>query len=285
MTLQVQGPRGGPDVTRRNKRGLIYLTTDVTADNSLETAPEGSIRIAFEAGDPTAHIEKFASGVWNDTGFRFASSSILIGRDLQISAVGGFLETLNISEIDQHIKALLPHIQFDINGTLGAAHMPVLDIREDFVVFPGPTTGEIVSTTIGQAFSAIPTRVLHSVTHEVGSVSSASPIQVSYYKGTNNTGPLLNRINLPANSMVANTPLTIVYDSDFGFENATNIFFEFISTANISLDTNAGGNVITTQNGHTIDELDILLDEMVLANDLSLTFDNNLNFVVHNRFN
>jgi len=84
--------------------------------------------------------------------------------------------------------------------------------------------------------------------------------------------------------MVANTTLTIVYDSDFGFENATNIFFEFKSAANISLDLNAGGNVITTQNGHELAELDNILDEFVLANDLSLTFDNNLNVVVHNRF-
>ena len=272
------------DVTKVNPTSKLYITTDSTALIGAENDPNGSIRIVFTPGDPSAHIELKANGVYNDTGFRFSSSSISIGRDLQISAVGGFIESLNLSEIDDHLKALIPHIQFDVNGTLGAAHMPVLDVRQDFVIFPGPTTGEIVSTSIGQVFTASPTRVLHSATHEVGSVSASASIEVSYYKGTDNTGPLLNRLNLPASAMVANTPLVIVYDSDFGFENATDIFFEFISSASISLDTNVGGNVITTQNGHELDELDIILDELVLANDLSLTFDNGLNFVVHNRF-
>ena len=84
--------------------------------------------------------------------------------------------------------------------------------------------------------------------------------------------------------MPASTTFTIVYDDDFGFENAQNIFFEFVSINNISLATNSSGNVITTQDGHNIEELDILLDEMTLAEDLSLLFDSNLGFVVHNRF-
>jgi len=284
MTLHVLTPTGGPDITRRNKRGLSYITTDPTADNSSDTAPEGSIRIAFHPGDADPHIEKFLNGVWNDTGFRFASSSVSLGLDLRLGAVGGFLETFNVSEIDDHIRALLPHIQFDENGTLGPAHMQVLDIRENFNVFPGPSTSQIVSTTIGQVFTEVPTRVLHSVTHQVGTVQSTAPVEVSYFKGTDNTGSLINQINLPANSMVANSPLLIVYDSDFGFENATDIFFQFTSSANISLELNAGGDVITTQNGHELAELDVILDEFVLANDLSLTFDNNLNVVVHNRF-
>lgn len=284
MTLHVLPPTGGPDVTRRNKRSILYITTDDTAAIGADTDPDGSIRIVFTPGDLSAHIEAKANGVYNDTGFRFSSSSVNIGRDLQASAVGGFLETLNLSEIDDHLKALIPHIQFDVNGTLGAAHTPILDVRKDFFVFPGPATGEINSTVIGQVFIATPTRVLHSATHLVGSLSSTAPVEVSYYKGTTNTGPLLNRLNLSPSSMVANTPLVIVYDSDFGFENATNIFFEFKSNGNMTLETNSGGNVITTQNGHELEELDNILDEFVLANDLRITFDNNLNVVVHNRF-
>ena len=84
--------------------------------------------------------------------------------------------------------------------------------------------------------------------------------------------------------MPANTEFTISYDDDLGFENAQNIFFEFVSTNNISLATN-GGNVVTTQNGHNQKELDIILDELVVSNDLSLLFDNDLGLVMNNRFN
>lgn len=245
---------------------------------------DGSIRLIHTDPDEIAHIELRANGVWNDTGFMFSSGSISLGRDLLLSAVGGFLETVNPSMMVDHLKTLVPHIEFTTAGTKNAAHMPILDVRETFVVFDGPSTGEIISTTIGQTFTVDPTRVLHSSTHEVGSISATEEIIVSYYKGSDNTGDLLNSMKLPASDMIAGQPLTIVYDSDFGFETVQTIFFEFISDNNISLETNAGGDVITSQDGHILAELDIMLDEFVLANDLSLVFDNDLNIVVHNRF-
>lgn len=284
MAINIQNP-ASLDVSKANPRSTLYITQDSSAVITPDTDPDGSIRITFTPGDSEAHIELKTSGVYNDTGFRVASSSLSLGRDLKVSAVGGFMETFNISEIDDHIKALIPHIQFNVNGTIGSAHMPVLDKREDFIVFPAPSTSEIIGTSIGQIFSAIPTRVLHSTTHTVGSVGSTQDIVLSYYKGTDNTGSLLHRSNIRSNFMVMNQPITIVFDSDFGFENATNIFFEFTSTANISLTKNATGNIITTQNGHTLDELDVMLDEFVLSSDLSFIFDSNLNFVIHNRFN
>ena len=282
MPIEIQRP-SGVNVGVNNPGVTVYLG-NINAGQPANDTTDGSIRLAFTSGDPTAHIALRTNGVWNDTGFRFSSSSVSLGRDLRMGAVGGFIETFNVSEIEDHLKALLPHIQFDILGTTAPAHMPILDKREDFVTFPGPATGEIIATTIGQVFSAIPTRVLHSATHAVGSVGATAQVEVSYYKGTDNTGSLLNRFNLPASAMVANTPVVIVYDSDFGFENAQNIFFEFVSANSISLETNASGDVITTQNGHTIDELDIILDELTLSDEADITFDDEGNFVVGDRF-
>lgn len=271
----IQRP-SGVNVGVNNPGVTVYITGN---DNT-----DGSIRFMFAQGDPTAHLESRANGVWNDSGLRLSSSSLLLGRDMLVSSIGGFLETVNPSEIVDHLKAVIPHIEFNENGTVGAGHMPILDVRETFDVFPGPAVGEIVATTIGQIFNVDPTRVLHSATHLVGSVGATEQVNVSYYKGTDNTGNLLDRFMLPSSEMVAGQPFTIVYDSDFGFETVENIFFEFVSDNMISLATNAGGDVITSQDGHTLAELDIMLDEFVLANDLSLTFDNDLNFVVHNRF-
>ena len=259
-----------------NQSGDIYLKGDAFTDES--------IRLRSTTEDPLGHIELREDGVFNDTGFRFASSSVNLGRDFKLSAVGGFMETQNLSEIDDHLKALVPHIQFDINGTLGAAHMPVLDVRQTFAVFSGPATSQVTGTTLGQVFSAIPTRVLHSATHTTGTIAATAPVQVSYYKGSDNTGSLLHRSNLPTSQLPASSAFTIVFDSDFGFENAQNIFFELVSANTISLATNAAGEIITSQNGHTLDELDVILDEFILTNDLSITFDNSLGVVVNNRF-
>lgn len=275
MVINVQRS-GSVNLALNNPFDTLYIKGNENTD--------GSIRLIFVAGDMTAHIELRTDGVWNDTSFRFDSGSVLLGRDLSLSAVGGFLETVNPSEMVNHLKTLIPHIEFTITGTMGAAHMPILDARETFTVFAGPSTGEIIGTTIGQTFTISPTRILHSATHTVGSVGATAEVEVSYYKGTDNTGTLINRMMLPASAMVASQPLTIIYDSDFGFENIEMIFFEFISANNISLETNAGGDVITDQDGHTLAELDVILDEFTFSNELDLTLDNELNFCIPNRF-
>jgi len=284
MTTEIE--RTKPvDVTRFNPRDSLFVRGSEVID--------GSIRFAIDEDDPLpqeTHIELLTldpiSGeiIHNDTGLRVASASLSLGHDLRVGAAGGFIETFNVSEIDDHIKSLLPHIQFDQLGTTGPAHMPILDKRENFIIFPGPATGEIIASTIGFTFSAASTKLLHASTHTTGSVGATNQIRVSYYKGTDNTGSLLNRINIPSSVMPANTTFTITYEDDFGFENIETVFVEFVSSNNISMATNISGDIITTQNGHTLDELDMILDELVLANDLSLTFDNNLGFVVNNRF-
>lgn len=275
MVINVQRS-GSTNLARSNPFNTLYIKGSEGVD--------GSIRLIFVEGDMVAHIEERADGVWNDTGFRFESSSVSLGRDFLLSAVGGFMETQNPSQIVDHLKALVPHIEFNNFGTLGAAHMPILDVRETFNVFAGPSTGEIIATSIGQIFTVDPTRILHSSSHIIGSVGATEEVVVSYYKGTDNNGLLLNRFTLPASAMGASMPLDIIYDSDFGFKTIENIFFEFVSTANISLEINAGGDVITSQDGHVLDEIDVILDEFTFSNELDLTLDNELNFCIPNRF-
>ena len=274
---QSQRALAGLDLTRNNPRDIIYVKGNDTLD--------GSIRITFDAGDDSAHIESRADGVWNDAGFRVSSSSVEIGRDMKMSAVGAFVETVNQSEMVGHLKSLIPHIQFDEDGTLTRpGRMPIVDALETFVIFAGPATGETVGTSIGQGFPSSNTRVLESVTHTTGSVAATSQVEVSYYKGTDNTGTLVNRFNIPSSTMPADTDFTITYDSDFGFRSGDDVFVEFVSDEDISLATNTDGDVITSQDGHALNQLDIMLDEFVLGNDLSIAFDNDLNVVVHNRF-
>jgi len=260
-----------------NPADIVYLRGSELID--------GSVRMSMDLDDNVYRIEKRTNGVYNDDSFRFASNSVELGHDLRMGAMGGFVETLNRSEMAGHLRAVLPHIQFDAQGTTEAAHMPILDKRDDFFVFPAPATGEIISTVIGQVFSTIPTRVLHSSTHITGSAGATAPVQITYYKGTDNTGPILNQFRIPPTIMgIPNVSFTIIYTDDFGFENAKNIFFEYTSANPISLKTNAAGDVITTQNGHVFDELDIMLDEFVMTKKPGFIMTRKLGFVVHKRF-
>ncbi len=255
---------------------------------------DGSIRIMFDDNDPApavSHIELLEDGVWNDTGFRFSSASVFLGRDMILSAVSGFIETRNPSATVGHIRSLIPHIQFGNQGTTEPADMPVLDILKTFAVFPGPTVGDINSTTIGQIISSAPSRVLKTSEHQVGSsIPATAPIQVSFYVGTDNTGFLFNRFNLPTSSMATlGAPLIIDFKEDFGFEGGSSIFQEFKSDNLISLAINGSGDVLTSHTGHELKEIDIVLDDQILNNANEFVFHGiddmgQLGWISNNRF-
>lgn len=276
MTLAIQRPGGGPDVTRRNKRDVLYIKGDETTD--------GSIRIIISPADDDAHIELRASGSWNDTSFRFSSGSVEIGRDLKLQAAADFLKTQNPSGFDTHDIALVPHIPFTPNGTL-SPHTPILDTLKTESFFTTPVS-EIIATTISQVYTITFAQIINSIVYEAGSLSSSNEVEHSIYEGSDNTGVLISRKNLPASDFTANLPVLVEFDSDIGFsENHLNIFIEMVCVNSFSLKTDISGNIITEFETQALETRDLVYEDLVLGNDLSITFDNNLNFVFHQQFN
>jgi len=271
---------GSVDVTIVNPRDLVYIKGNATTD--------GSIRYRIDIDETVIEVgKKDPLGpdiLFNDTGLRVGSSSISLGRDLRVGAAGAFIETFNLSEIEGHFLALIPNIAFDARGSVDPAQCPIVDIREDFIIFDGPVDGTITGKVLGQSLISPTNKLLHSTSHITGITGATAPVQFSFYKGTDNTGDLLLRLNLFSSLMSADTAFTVEFDDDLGFEAGVNVFFEFVSEENISLRTNAAGEIITTQNGHVQNHLDMILDELVVTNDLSLTFDNSLGLITHNRF-
>ena len=264
-----------PDITAANPTDVIYIKGDEFTD--------GSIRFLYSDPDEFAHIESRNNGVWNDTGLRFSPNSIEVGRDMFLSSAAGFLGTFNPSAAHGHGRSLIPHIQFDNDGGTEKAHLPFLDKPRDFVIYENPV-GEIVGTTIGQVFNVAPSRIMKTSTHQVGSVGASAQVTHSFYTGTDNTGLLFSRFNIPAGDLVATSPLVIDYKSAFGFDSAANIFMELTSASNFSLQTDVGGNLVTTHFAYEIKEIDSLADELVLSNDLGICFSNAGQFVIRDQF-
>ena len=283
MPLSIQRP-APIDVTKSNPNSRNYITTDDTFVDPGDNVPNGSIRLQFTPGETQAHLELKTNGVWNDTGLRLASSSLQLGRDMTVSSVAGFLETLNPSATVGHQKTLIPHMEFVPEGTLEHGHLPILDKLATFDTFPGPAIGQSVGTAIGQILSGLPGRALKTSTHEVGTVGATAQVTVSFYIGTDNTGTLIFKRNFGANTFVADSPFIIDYDEDFGFEGSIPVFQEFTSANNISLKTNMVGDVITTETGHLLDEIEIVSAELVMTDNLGFIFNNEREFVTHQRF-
>jgi len=246
---------------------------------------DGSIRLRFETGEENANMESRASGVWNDTGLRLSSSTLQLGRDMNLSALAGFLETINPSAVVGHQRSLIPHIQFDdaTGTTKNQLHIPIANIEETFVLFSNATS-EITDTTIGQIISDSPGRILSTSIHEVGTTAASAEVTVSWFVGTDNTGILVNKRILPASDLIANTTLTIDYDEDFGIDDGVSYFMEFTSTANFSLKTDSGGNILITHTGHALEELIGVTENLIYNNVLGHVLNNSLDPVYVNQF-
>ena len=278
--MDIQRPPG-VNVGVNNPDKTVYLG-NINAGQPANANTDGTIRLIFTVGDSFAHIELRANGVFNDTGFRYAASSVSIGRDTILSGSAGFIETRNPSGIVGHTRGIIPHIEFDDDGTK-LIHTPILKAEELFDVFTGAVS-ETTATTIGINLGVSPGRFLEESIHEVGTVGSTAPVVVSIYQGTDNTGFIKDRRTLPANTMVANTTLEIDYDNDMGFRDGEVNFMEFVSTANISLKTDSGGNPLTKHEAHELDELGILTENLALNENLDLVFDESLNSVYGEQF-
>ena len=257
-----------------NSAAVLYLFGNEFAD--------GSMRLIFDGSDTVVAIEERANGVWNDTGMRFSSSSVKIGRDLVLSAAAGFIETGNPSGTIGHIRSLIPHIQFEDKGT-SQPQTPILDAEEVFDVFTG-AFDEIIDTTIGIDLGVSPGRVLEESIHEVGSVSSSVPVTVTFHLGTDNTGFVIDKRVLAADSMVADTTLEIDYDNDLGFLAGQQIFMQFTSDNNISLKRDSSGNPLTKHEAHELSTLELLTENLVYDNALGHVLDASLNPVYLNQF-
>lgn len=263
-----------PDLTVSNSDGVLYVKGNETTD--------GSIRLRLDEGATICNMESRANGVWNDTGLRISSSTLSIGRDMNLSAIAGYLQTENPSASAGHIRSLIPHIVFPETGTAGA-HAPIVNALETFTVF-SMAVSEIVGTVIGIQLGVLSSRVLDQSIHEVGTVGATAEVTVSLYTGTDNTGFEFNRKVLPPSDLVSNMTLTIDYGEDLGFEPGIQTFMEFTSLASFSLKTDAGGNPLTSHVGHAISELDLILDELTLSREAEITFDREANFVIGRRF-
>jgi len=115
MSIEIQRPSGGVDVTRFNARDVLYLRGSEFVD--------GSIRFIVLPGESVGQIEFRSLGVWNDTNFRV--DILDLGRDLALKPAGGFVETINPSAVSGSIRSFLPNIPFDDSTGTGTPILPV----------------------------------------------------------------------------------------------------------------------------------------------------------------
>lgn len=279
MPISIQRP-SGPNVAVANSRATVYFSDGTfTADENTDE----SIRLFYDPSDGFLVVRKRASGVWNDSSFRSSSGSLMVGRDLKIEAAADFIKTNNPSGFDIHSTALIPHIPFSDTGT-GFPHTPITDVTADVVIF-STAVSEISGTTIGQTFTITSSQIIKLITYEVGTVGATSNIQHTIYRGTDNTGDILSRMNFPASDFPAETSVPIDFGSAFGFSDMhADIFVEFITDTSFTLKTDVSGDILITLNSQQLETRDLLYDDLIFTESLGLVLTSDLNPIYTNQF-
>ena len=163
--MDIQQPIGGPDVTRRNKRLVLYIEGD-----ALLTTPNAE-RILKEVGEPVKP-QTGINGRFNLTSWQFANGSVIIGESFRIGGAGGNIRTRDDAEPDTNKFSFLPGIPFNADGSAFLT-VPFLDKMITADIFPGPTTSQLTATTIGLVIPAGTRRLLETITFEAGNIAAS----------------------------------------------------------------------------------------------------------------
>lgn len=281
MTIDVQSPSGGPDLSLKNPRNTSYVQSNENGDSNTKEAFRFKITLDNNKNKNLVTVQArrlTGSGaqVWRDSTVKSGSGSVQIGSNLTISPTGGFIRTSNSAEINPELFSLIPAVPFDADGT-DFLVTPVLDRMIIDPIFPGPTTSEIINTTIGQICPVGTGRVVETIIHEAGSVSANTEVQYTIYVGTDNTGSIIFQELFSPTVFTANQPITIFLDSSVVFEAGTSVFLEMTSVNSFSVDTNTLGDVITSLDKHDLELVGVITENLVLDQDLNTVLDGNLN--------
>lgn len=241
--MSLQSPIGGPDVTRRNKRDVLYIQGD-----GLVTTPAAQ-RVRKPVGTDPVVVEAGVNGLFNPTTWKFGSGSVQIGESFKISGAGGNVRTRDDAEPDANQFSFLPGIIFNSNGS-GFLRVPFLDKMIDADIFPGPTTSQLTASTIGIVIPVGTRRLLETIKFDGGSIAAISPVTIKIFVGTDNTGPKVYEMNLAASLFAADLPIVIPITSTVVLEANTQTFIELTSPDVFSVDLNTLGQVITNFEFH-----------------------------------
>lgn len=264
------------DASVSNPNECIYITGDANTD--------GSIRICSTDTDPTAHIELRTSGVWNDTGFRFSASSIDLGREVTVGAACSFIKTFAPFFPDENQSALIPAVSYKDTTGSESVNAPIVGALVTTPIFTNAVS-EVIANTIGFTFTSNYSRLIDKIIHEIGTVGPAgASCQYSVYIGTDNTGHLINQLNVPSGNLVANTTLTVDFDYVLSFRDTITFYLEISCNEPFSLKTDASGKPLTTFTEGRFGTVGIVTENMILDNNLDQILDNNLNPIYGNFF-
>lgn len=269
MSVTVLRPTG-PNVGVRNPGSALYVRGDENTSGSLRFK-------ALDASSQITRYEENTDGAWNPGTLGVQGNTIMLG-EASLSAAFAYLEV----EAAGELAALMPHIEFDNDGTR-LVHTPILDELTEFDVATVKAS-EAVGTSITQHLVPNFSNILESITHEVGSIGATSQVTYTVYHGSDDTGPIKFQRNIPAAQFPADSPVTIFFGRSLGVEKGESIFLDITSDVAFSMSEDSSGHLLTVIEAYELAELGIYTENLMLDEELNTIFDEDLNPIYGNQF-
>lgn len=250
----------------------IYLTGDDDLNNSRRMV------IDDITGVPT--VETFLDGVWNLGELQLSQGSLLLGRDVSLSAAG---HHIIVSTPDLELQSILLEELFDDSGS-GPPLAPILGPLQSRVVRQPDDSAEQTLTDHTSEDVATGRLLSTAVYLKTGSVAASEDVAMLLSEGIPPNDIVLFKINFPASVFPANSEIVIDITPGVQFVPGTQLNLSITSDVAFSMRYNAAETLLwiaddIQQLGHE----DILTETLVLAGDLSIAFSNNLELARPNK--
>ena len=278
MPLTIDRPTG-LNVGANNPGTTVYIG-NITANTAANETTDGSIRLILDTLSNVATVEARTDGVWNLTEFLISQASLNLGRDVRLSAAGHHVVVTDIVVPQQ---SFLPETPYDDTGTM-AARTPIIGSKLTRAIIQPDESGSLTTTHHSTVFSVF-LDVLNTQSYlKTGITGASADVSFILSAGIPPNDIIFFQQNYPPSKFPANSEVQIAFtpgvEFDIGEQINSNITsdnaFTILYDATLTLTWFA---LDFQEVGHE----DLLTETLVLSNDLSITFSNNLELVRPNK--
>jgi len=253
-------------------RDILYIVGDEDTD--------GSIRLIVDEISNVASIEEREQGVWNAGELQLSKGSLIIGREVRLSAIG---DHLLVSSPDNVTQAIVLDQSYDDTGS-GPPQSLTVGPLISRVIRQADNSTELTLTDHSSFLITFGQLLTTAVYVQIGSTGASAEVSVVFTEGVPPNDVIFFTENFPASKFPTNSEVFISEmfpGVTFGPDIRVNGFFS--SPTAFTMRYDAAEDFLwfaldVQQQAHE----DILTESFILSNDLDIVFTNDAELVRDN---
>jgi len=237
---------------------------------------DGSERIIINGINDVATVQSRANGVWNIGELQLSQGSLMLGRDVHLSAAGHHLIVTTPDIVEQ---TLILSQEFDDTGA-GPPQSTILGPLQSRVVRQPDNSVELTLTDHSSITSTVGLLLSNAVYVQTGATAASAQVDVIFSEGIPPNDIMFFEQHFPASKFPANSEVIIDMLPGVQFDPSVQINGCFTSDNAFTMRYDTTGTLLwfaldIQQQGHE----DILTETLILSDDLAIVFANSMELV------